>query len=61
MADIHAADALKPATTLPKGTSINLPQKTWPALVWFGLLILFILLVGSEKILKSPDVRRAPA
>jgi hypothetical protein len=33
--------------TLPRGTEIRLPQKNWPALLMFGILTVFLLVVAK--------------
>lgn len=46
---------IKAAETLPKDTELKLPQRTWPALFFFALLIGFLALVGMGKLLASPE------
>jgi hypothetical protein len=45
---------LSPAARLPTGTTLKLPQKEWPALVWFGVLVAILAAVGAGKLLKAP-------
>jgi hypothetical protein len=39
--------------TLPAGATLKIPQKEWPALIAFALLILFLAAVGTGKLLKG--------
>src|SRR5205814_8784861 len=50
-------DQLQPTVTLPKGTTIQLPQRMAPALVSFGLLVVLLLLVGLGYWLNSPPIQ----
>jgi putative OPT family oligopeptide transporter len=45
-------DELKPEVQLPGGTQLRLPQWTSPAVVAFGLLTLFLVLVGARLVFK---------
>jgi putative OPT family oligopeptide transporter len=45
---------LKPPRTLPAGAELLLPQHNAPALVIFGLLVLFLALVGMGWLLRAP-------
>jgi putative OPT family oligopeptide transporter len=47
-------DQLKPAVILPAGAVLRVPQQTWPALVAFGLLTLFLMLVGLGWLFRQP-------
>jgi putative OPT family oligopeptide transporter len=49
---------LEPPTILPPGTPVKLPQKTWPALVAFGLLIVLLALVGLSLLFRAPEKQR---
>jgi hypothetical protein len=46
---------LEPEIVLPAGTPLKLPQKTWPALVMFGLLTLFLIVVGMGWLFRVPS------
>jgi putative OPT family oligopeptide transporter len=45
---------VEPAKTLPAGTKLKLPQHNAPALVLFGLLMVFLTLVGLGWLLQAP-------
>jgi hypothetical protein len=45
---------LEPEVVLPAGTELKLPQKTWPAMVMFGLLTLFLIVVGMGWLFRAP-------
>jgi putative OPT family oligopeptide transporter len=47
-------DRLTAPEQLPAGASIKLPQKTAPALVAFGVLVVFLVLVGLGWLLRPP-------
>jgi putative OPT family oligopeptide transporter len=46
---------LEPEIVLPAGTPLKLPQKTWPALAMFGLLTLFLIVVGMGWLFRAPQ------
>ena len=46
---------LEPEIVLPAGTPLKLPQKTWPALMMFGLLTLFLIVVGMGWLFRAPS------
>jgi hypothetical protein len=50
-------DQLKPPKTLPAGAALKLPQHSTPALLAFGVLVLFLVLVGLGWLLQ-PRARR---
>ncbi len=50
------SDKLKLPSILPAGTALKVPQKTWPAIVAFGVLTLFLAAVGLGWWLKPPAV-----
>ncbi len=57
-------DALRPAVTLPAGAVLKVPQQTWPAVVMFGLLTLFLVAVGLGWLfrqLPTPAAAAGPA
>jgi len=45
---------LEPEVVLPAGTPLKLPQQTWPAIVMFGLLTLFLIVVGLGWLFRAP-------
>jgi putative OPT family oligopeptide transporter len=47
-------EQLQPPKTLPSGATLKLPQHSTPALVLFGLLVLFLALVGMGYLLQAP-------
>jgi putative OPT family oligopeptide transporter len=47
-------DKLKLPVKLPAGATLKIPQETYPALVAFGALMVFLILVGMGWLLKSP-------
>ncbi len=47
-------DTLKKPDVLPPEAELNLPQPQWPTLIPFGLLVLFLLVVGTGYVLKGP-------
>lgn len=49
------AHQLRLPDRLPAGAEVRLPQKNWPALVMFGLLAAFLLLVSKGFIFKAPS------
>jgi putative OPT family oligopeptide transporter len=49
-------DLLAPKTILPAGAELKLPQRDLPGLAAFGVLVLFLVLVGLGWMLKSPPV-----
>ncbi len=54
-------DELQPAVTLPAGAVLSVPQQTWPALVAFGVLVLFLTLVGLGWLFRQPPAPVAAA
>ena len=52
-------DPLHPKITLPAGAVLKVPQQTWPAVVAFGLLTLFLVLVGLGWLLRQPPTPAA--
>ena len=52
-------DALQPAVTLPAGAVLKVPQQMWPALLAFGLLVLFLTLVGLGWLFRPPPTPTA--
>lgn len=53
-------EALTPKVILPKGAELKVPQKNLPAVVAFGLLTLFLVLVGLGWVLKTPAMESTP-
>jgi hypothetical protein len=51
-------DQLKPATSLPAGTKIKLPQHNAPALVLFAILMGFLTLVGLGWLLQPSETEK---
>ena len=47
-------DVLKPPAALPAETELYLPQPQWPTLIPFGLLVLFLFLVGCGYLMRGP-------
>jgi putative OPT family oligopeptide transporter len=45
---------LEPPIVLSEGTALKLPQQTWPALVAFGLLTAFLIVVGMGWLFRPP-------
>ena len=54
-------DVLAPKVTLPVNAQIKLPQRNWPALVSFGVLVAFLLVVGLGRMLKSGPMHAGEA
>ncbi|HVS39726.1 MAG TPA: oligopeptide transporter, OPT family [Gemmataceae bacterium] len=52
-------DALAPAVTLPAGAVLKVPQQTWPAMALFGLLTLFLVVVGLGWLFRQPPTPAA--
>jgi putative OPT family oligopeptide transporter len=57
------AGALRPEIQLPAGTALKLPQPAWPALVAFGALVTFLILVGVGVLFREapPATGNGPA
>jgi putative OPT family oligopeptide transporter len=53
-------DQLKLPEAIPAGTTLRLPQWTVPALAAFGVLVLFLVLVGAGWLLRSPPLTAPP-
>jgi hypothetical protein len=49
---------IEPAKAFPAGTKLKLPQHNAPALLLFGLLMLFLTLVGLGYLLQAPATER---
>ncbi len=47
-------DKLQPPVKLPAGTELRVPQRNAPALAVFGVLVVFLVLVGGGWLLRSP-------
>jgi uncharacterized oligopeptide transporter (OPT) family protein len=47
-------DTLKLPNELPPGAELKVPQRQWPALVWFGGLVLLLVSVGMGWVLQTP-------
>jgi hypothetical protein len=53
------ADRLKVPENLPVGASLKIPQRNLPALAAFGVLVLFLAVVGLGWLLRSPPAHGA--
>jgi putative OPT family oligopeptide transporter len=51
-------DRIKPATTVPAGAAFRLLPRNTPSLVAFGILVVFLLLVGLGLLFKTPPLMR---
>jgi hypothetical protein len=51
---------LKLPEALPPNAELNLPQPIWPTLIPFGLLVAFLLFVGTGRLLKGPPDEGTP-
>lgn len=49
-------ELLAPKVNLPPGAQIKVPQKQWPALAAFGVLVLFLVSVGLGWLFKSQPI-----
>jgi hypothetical protein len=49
-------DLLEPKVNLPSGTQIKVPQRRWPAVAAFGVLVLFLAIVGVGWLFKSQPI-----
>lgn len=47
-------DVVKPPAALPAEAELYLPQPQWPTLIPFGLLILFLFVVGCGYVMRGP-------
>ncbi len=54
-------DTLKVPEKLPAGARLKVPQHNWPALAAFGVLIVFLVLVGMGLLFRAAPVGHAPA
>jgi putative OPT family oligopeptide transporter len=54
-------DKLKVPEQVPVGATLKIPQRTAPALIAFGVLILFLVLVGMGWLLPAPPPGARPA
>jgi putative OPT family oligopeptide transporter len=54
-------DVLAPKVTLPAGAQVKVPQRRWPALISFAVLVGFLLVVGLGWMLKSDPMHAGEA
>jgi hypothetical protein len=54
-------ETLTPKVILPVGAEVKVPQRNLPGLVAFGLLVLFLLVVGLGWLFKSQPVNGGEA
>jgi putative OPT family oligopeptide transporter len=53
-------DTLKVPEKLPAGARLKVPQRNWPALAAFGVLVVFLVLVGMGLLFRAAPVGHAP-